>query len=293
MNWWWVVTGIQLGIIAALLIKIMLLRKAAHEIETGFSERLATNTNTLIDISTRDNAMRSLADTINAQLRVLRSERHRYEQGDRELKTAVTNISHDLRTPLTAILGYLDLLEHEEMSEKVSEYLAVIRERTCALKALTEELFRYSVIYAASDEPAKEKVCLNDVLEVSLAAFYGALTERGITPDIQIPEQPVIRFLDPNALSRIFGNVLNNAVKYSDGDLSVSLSEDGTIQFRNSARNLTHVEAQKLFDRFYTVENAHRSTGLGLSIAKLLTEKMGGTIQADYREGSLYIYIRF
>lgn len=293
MDGWWVVIGILLCIIVVLLIKVILLRKAAHEIETGFSDRLTTDTNTLIDISTGDRAMRSLANTINEQLRLLRSKRHCYEQGDRELKTAVTNISHDLRTPLTAILGYLDLLEREEKSQKVSEYLAIIRERTSALKDLTEELFRYSMIQSTSDELVMKEVCLNDTLEVSLAGYYGALTERGIIPDIQMTEEPVIRYLDPNALSRIFSNVLNNAVKYSDGDLSVILSADGTVRFRNSAKGLTHVEVQKLFDRFYTVENAHNSTGLGLSIAKLLTEKMGGSIEAEYVENSLCISIKF
>ena len=108
----WALIGIMAIIIAALLIKIHILQKAAGEIKDAFADRLITDTNTLIDISSCDKYMRGLAGSINVQLRKLRSERHRFMQGDTELKNAVTNISHDLRTPLTAICGYLDLLLH-------------------------------------------------------------------------------------------------------------------------------------------------------------------------------------
>ena len=88
--------------------------------------------------------MRHLANTINRQLRKLRTERRRFQQGDLELKNAVTNISHDLRTPLTAICGYLELLEQEEKPETVSRYIGIIKDRVDILAQLSEELFRYS-----------------------------------------------------------------------------------------------------------------------------------------------------
>ena len=109
--------GILLLIIFALSAKVYFLHRSTQEIIEAFKDKLDTDTNTLIDISTRDPYMRKLASDMNTQLRLLREERHRYQQGDRELKEAVTNISHDLRTPLTAICGYLDLLEREEKSE--------------------------------------------------------------------------------------------------------------------------------------------------------------------------------
>ena len=140
--WLWALIGIMAIIIAALLIKIHLLQKAASEIKDAFADRLITDTNTLIDISSRDRYMKSLANSINVQLRKLRSEHLRFIQGDTELKNAVTNISHDLRTPLTAICGYLDLLEQEEKSETVNRYIAVIRNRTKMLKQLMQ--FKYS-----------------------------------------------------------------------------------------------------------------------------------------------------
>ena len=96
--------------------------------------------------------MRRLTESINRELRSLRRERRRFQQGDLELKEAVTNISHDLRTPLTAICGYLDLLEQEEKSQNVQRYLSQIEDRTMALRQLTEELFCYSVLSCAQED---------------------------------------------------------------------------------------------------------------------------------------------
>ena len=284
--------GILLLIIFALSVKVYFLHKSAEEITEAFKDRLTADTNTLIDISTRDPYMRKLASEINVQLRLLRRERRRYQQGDLELKEAVTNISHDLRTPLTAINGYLDLLEREEKSENTERYLSQIKNRTEALKNLTEELFRYSI--AASSQDLKlESVDMVRLLEESLLSFYGAMQEKGIKPQIELPKEPVRRQLDSAAVNRIFSNIISNALKYSDGDLSVVMSADGSITFSNTAKNLNAVAVGRLFDRFYTVEASRNATGLGLSIAKLLTERMGGTIEAYYRDQKLQIKVAF
>lgn len=289
--WLWAFIGILAVMIIALLVKVHLLQKAAKEIETAFADRLITDTNTLIDISTSDKYMRSLANAMNIQLRKLRAQRHRFKQGDLELKNAITNISHDLRTPLTAICGYLDLLEQAGPPEAVKRYLEIIRNRTEILAQLTEELFRYSVIISSEGNAVKEPVAIGSVLEESIAAFYTALHERGIVPDIQMPQSKVIRTLDRSALARVFSNLLNNVIKYSDGDLDITLSEAGEITFTNTASGLNEVQVGKLFDRFYTVEAARKSTGLGLAIARTLIEQMNGTISAKYENSRLSICI--
>ena len=287
-----IIIGILLLIIFALVAKVYFLRKSAQEIAEAFRDRLTVDTNTLIDISARDPYMRRLAADINVQLRLLRKERHRYQQGDQELKEAVTNISHDLRTPLTAINGYLDLLEREEKSENVQRYLSQIRNRTEVLKNLTEELFRYSVV-TSSKELKRERMDVVRALEESLLSFYAVMQGKGITPEIELPEEPIFRELDAGAVNRIFSNIISNALKYSDGDLSVVMDMDGLIIFSNTAHNLNAVTVGRLFDRFYTVEDRRNSTGLGLSIAKLLTERMGGAISAEYQDSRLHIAIQF
>ena len=287
-----IIIGILLLIIFVLLAKVYFLCKSAQEIAEAFRDRLTADTNTLIDISTRDPYMRKLAADINVQLRLLRHQRHKYLNGDRELKEAVTNISHDLRTPLTAICGYLDLLEREEKSDNTARYLSMIENRVDAMKQLTEELFRYSVILSAA-EMKMETVHVNGILEESIAAFYGSLTSRNIQPEIHITENRIERQLNREALGRVFSNILNNALKYSDGDLAITLRDNGEIIFSNTASALNEVQVGKLFDRFFTVEAARNSNGLGLAISKTLVEQMGGSISAELTNKNLIIHIRF
>ena len=272
--------------------KIALMRRAAEEIRRGLDERLEMDTNTLLSVSSQDKAMRLLAAGLNRQLRLLRQQRQRYQQGDQALKEAVAGMSHDLRTPLTAICGYLDLLEGEGLGGDAARYLALIRSRTDHLRELTEEFFQYAVSISGK-APEMDEVRLDRALEESLAAWYAVLSARGIAPEVSLPDAPVVRRLDAAALSRVLGNILSNAVKYSAGDLAVSLDSAGTLTFSNSAPRMTQVLAQQLFDRYFTLETGRHAAGLGLSIARQLTEQLGGTISAQCQDGRLTVTVHF
>ena len=278
--------ALGLGIIVALL------RHGIKGLRRDLVERRGQDTNTLLSLPCRDRELRRLASALNDELRALRQERLRYQQGDKELKEAVVNISHDLRTPLTAISGYLQLLKSQELPPDAQRYLGQIESRTESMKRLTEELFRYSVV-VSEENLAREPVDLRRAVEEALLSFYGALEGRGIDPQVRLPEEPVVRQLDPSALSRVLGNILTNALKYSVGNLEVALEESGRLTFSNSAPGLDPVAAGRLFDRFYTVEAARNSTGLGLSIAKELTQRMGGSIGADFHNGRLTVWVEF
>ena len=185
------------------------------------------------------------------------------------------------------------MIKQEEKSESVNRYIEIMKERVDILQQLSEELFRYSVIISTKDNISKEQVIINTVLEESIAAFYTVLTERNIVPEIQISETKVVRMLDRSALSRVFSNLISNVIKYSDGDLKIVLSENGEIAFSNMASGLDEIQVGRLFDRFYTVEAARKSTGLGLTISKTLVEQMKGTISAIYENNRLSIHIFF
>lgn len=289
----WLVCAALSLLALALGAKVWSLHNSMDEIEAELGECLSKDTNHLICLSTRDRRARRLATTLNGQLRALRSKRLQYEGGDRELREAVTNISHDLRTPLTVILGYLDLLKRLEKSDAVSRYLSFIENRAQAMKQLTEELFRYSMITSAPENLTLVPVDIGRALEESVASFYASFRERGINPEIQTPEKPVVRSLNPAALARVLGNVLSNALKYSDGDLTITLLSDGALVFANAASGLDEVQVGKLFHRFFSVKTAQNSTGLGLAIAKTLVEQMGGAVSARYEAGRLILRIDF
>ena len=278
-------------VVVMLLVKIALMRKSMREIEYSLDTILDGDTNAVITVTSGDRYIKGLAARLNTELRRLRAHRIKYENGDRELKEAVTNISHDLRTPLTAILGYLELLEQEKKSESVKKSLDVIENRAQALKELTQELFQYTVILA-QDKLTLEPIDLREVLEESILSFYGAMNEAEIVPELSITQSSVIRQSNRMAMARIFGNIIGNALKYSDGDFSVELHDDGQIIFKNHAGSLDKLHVEKLFDRFYTVQEARGSTGLGLSIARSLVEQLGGSILAEYEDGVLKIVVK-
>lgn len=281
---------------AAVLIAMIqnwLLKRDLRDLTEQFKNKLSADTNVSLHVSGRNKQLRTIASELNVQLDLLRKQQLQYQHGNTELKNAVTNISHDLRTPLTAIYGYLDMIQQTDDPEKQAKYIAIMRDRAELMKKLTEELFRYSVILSDDSAMETEEVFVNQVLAESISSFYPALSDNGITPHITITDKRIVRNVNKAALARIFANLLNNAVKYSDGDLEITLSDIGVIAFSNTAKELSAVEVEQLFDRFYTVEAAQHSTGLGLSIARTLVERMGGTIAADYSDSRLTIRIDF
>lgn len=266
--------------------------QAVRHIRAELGEKLESDTNTLLSVPTRDGHMRALAADLNRQLRQLRDQRQKYLCGDRELKEAVTNISHDLRTPLTAAWGYLELLKEEPLSDNARRYLGSIENRMEAMKHLTQELLRYSVAASTARELPVEPVNVGAALEESAAAFYAAFSARGIVPDIRMPEGAVIKSLNRAALSRVLGNILSNALNHSGGDLEIVLTGEGLLTFTNKAPDLDEVQVGRLFDRFFTVETARDSTGLGLAISRTLIEQMHGSIDAAYADGRLTVSVR-
>lgn len=289
----WLLCGVLAAAVLILCVRLRLLQKSLDDIAAQLEDRLASDTNNPIFLSTRDPHARKLAGALNVQLKELRRLRQRYENGDRELKEAVTNVSHDLRTPLTAICGYLELLDKGDKTPAQARYLALIADRAEAMRQLTEELLRYSVAAGPEEGLTAEPVDLNAAVEEAVASFYGALVEGGVTPSVSLPEERVVRRLDRAALSRVLGNLLNNALRHGGGDLEVTLDSAGVITLSNAAPGLDEVQVGRLFDRFYTVETGRSSTGLGLSIARSLTERMGGTIAARYEAGRLWVSLCF
>ena len=288
----WAAAAVLAAVVLVLGVKVWLLRRGAKALRLGLAQKLREDTNTLLSLPCRDRELRRLAASLNEELRLLRKERLRYQQGDRELKEAVVNVSHDLRTPLTALSGYVELLKGEALSPAGQRYLSQIEDRAQAMQAMTEELFRYSL---AAEETALtlEPVDLRAAVEEALLSFYGAFQQKGVVPQLSLPQGPVTRQLDKAALSRVLGNILTNALKYSPGELAVALSPAGVLTFSNPAPGLDPVSAGRLFHRFYTVESSAQSTGLGLSIARELTQRLGGTISAQWESGRLQVELTF
>lgn len=284
---------ILLLILIYVLIKLFFINKSIREINNNMSEILNSDTNNLITISTSNKEIIKLVSDLNNELKNLRMQKLQYESGNQELKRNITNISHDLRTPLTAINGYIDFIKDNNKKERQKEYIEIIERKTNDLIELTESLFDFSKTIDNGIEIKKEKNCINEILEESLAGYYVIFTENNIQLKVEICEEKIYKNIDKNSIIRVFENILSNVTKYSNGDFKVMLDKNGKITFSNKATTLDATTVEKIFDRYYTVENAQRSTGLGLSIAKKLIELNNGKIVGKYIKGKIIIEIEF
>ncbi len=276
-----------------LILKLIIMKKEIKNIGLSLSSILKSDTNNLITIDTNEKTLKELVITLNNNLKTLRKLELEYKNGNQELKQSITNISHDLRTPLTAIRGYLDLLDNNNLTDKQIDYLKIIDNKVKDLTELTEQLFDFSKSIDIEKEIKKEKILINDILEETIVSFYGIFKEHNITPKIEICEKKVIRLLNKNLLKRIFENVISNAIKYSKSDFNIRMYNDGTIEFSNKTSMMDSISLKKIFNRYYTVQSGKKSTGIGLSIAKQLVDLSNGSIEANYKNNSLIIRIKF
>lgn len=290
-TYFYIVISILIFILMALVIKMFFIKKSLKEICIDLNRILKSDTNSLLTVDTHNKDILNLANILNKELKNLRRQKIQYENGNQELKRTITNISHDIRTPLTAISGYIDLIKENESKEKQKEYIEIIERKTNDLIFLTEQLFDFSKAVDNIPNIQKERCCLNELLEESLANFYIAFKENNITPKIKITKDKIYRNVDKITINRVFENILSNIIKYSDGDCEVLLDKKGRILFANKAILLDSTTVEKIFDRYYTVENAKKSTGLGLSIAKQLIELNGGKIEGKYLNSKLILTI--
>ena len=280
--------------VIVLVVKVVLLERAFKEIGDQVKDHMDGTNSSIFQLSTSNKEARKLANDLNGALQELHAERVFLKDGDKRMKENVTAISHDLRTPLTAINSYVDLLGNETDESKRKEYLERIKDRTSELKDMTGELFKYSV---SSDtqydsQLSNEDIDLKSIIESSLISFYKEFTSKGIDPETDFPSEKVIISGNRKTLMRIFDNVFSNVAKYATS-LSVKLTSDGIVTVSNDAPDLTPVQVSKLFDKYYTVTDGTDSTGLGLSIAKDLVGRMDGSISAGLNGGILAITIRF
>lgn len=224
----------------------------------------------------------------------IRAESKRIEE---EIRKSIANMSHDLRTPLTSIMGYIQLLDDDTLSdEERKEYLDVIKRRTESLQSLVTSFFDLSRLNSDEYKFNYQKVDIKNILCDTVATYYNDFISSGIEPDIQIDGSVKEIISDENAIKRVFSNLVGNMIKHGDGNFKIEMKqEDGRIitRFSNKANNIDEEKVEKLFDRFYTVDSSRndRNTGLGLSIAKTFVEKLGNKISIKYVEEILIIEI--
>ena len=240
-----------------------------------------------------DKDFEQLAIEINAQIDLTKQANAEKRRKENELKQAIANISHDIRTPLTSILGYIQFLELEELShEEKREYTAIVKSGALRLKVLLEDFFELSIIESADYPLKNEKIKMNNLVLEILVGFYEQFDQENLEPVIHIPEEEISLIADPSAVKRVIENLVLNAIKHSNGNVVIRLKKSlSAIQviISNSANQISEHDLKYLFDRFYKADKTRtgKGTGLGLSIAKSLMVKMGGDLHAELQDNKL------
>ena len=293
-------------IIILLLIVIAVLAVRQYTLERGLRQaavqmraQMANETSTRLALPCPSAGAEELLACLNELLELRQAERAGYRRKEQELRRQIANVSHDLRTPLTSILGYLQLLEQENLPpEKRQEYFQVIEGRARTLQTFIASFYDLSRIEGGELPLEREKVDLGRALSDQLAAAYQQIEEAGLEMEVELADGLPPVWADSGAVTRIFSNLLTNALRHGTDTLSVKLYRMGgyvVSAFSNSAPDMTAEDAAHVFERFYTADKMRsgQSTGLGLAIVKALAERMGHTAAARWEEGWFTILVRW
>lgn len=271
---------------------IRIMREDLHEINSDTKALRCLNT------EAPDPYLEGLAEEINLYIREACKDASRQKRREKEIRDEITHISHDLRTPLTSILGYLELVEEGELDKEQKEYMEVARRRSLYLSQLIDELYEYSRLENGEQKGRPEQVELTGLFREHLLSSYPEFEKKGLEADIALSEEEIRILGDCESLERIFNNLTSNCIKYGQGKAAISLKRLGReaiLTYQNAVAGLTQEDTAHLFDRFYRKDEARNvpGSGLGLTVAKLLTEQMGGSMDAALVEGNLRITCRF
>lgn len=242
--------------------------------------------------------LNELVDRINAILDLSRGIQNSARQSEDSLKETITNLSHDIRTPLTSMDGYFQLLVQSDSEEKRQHYISLIQNRIASLKDMLEELFTYTKLQNESYELAVESLDFGKSVFDTVFSFYDEFQKKGITPKVDFCEGHLFTVGSHEAVQRALQNIIKNALEHGQKKIVFELMQkNNQAIFRclNDVKNPNEIDMAQIFSRFYKADSArsNTSTGLGLSIAKGLIEKMGGTIQAEVNANIFVIEIKF
>lgn len=291
------IIGLSLTILIVFLIIFILKTKEINRLTLELKKLNREGKIEKLRLSLPNKNIENLVVEINTLIDDKRKMENIYKEKDMELREAIANMSHDLRTPLTSIMGYVYLLNDDKLNkEERKEYLRIIEKRSLVLNDLITNFYGLSRIQADQYEIKFEPVNLELVLGEIIAAFYETLDYKFGEPEINIEEGlgPVLG--DKQALNRIFTNLIENIIKHGEGEVKISLKKKNkyiVMEFSNKAEELESKDVNRIFEKFFTKDRMRtgQNTGLGLAIVKLLVEKQGQKIEAKKVGNRLIINI--
>ncbi|OXS73010.1 hypothetical protein B1B04_13675 [Lysinibacillus sp. KCTC 33748] len=281
---------VAIVVIVGLLFYIFYIQRQLRLINVQLSQRLHEQYTQPISVELLNKEVNQLVVNINRILIESQKSRSYIKREEKYYKEMISNISHDFRTPLTAIKGYQQMLLKEPLTEKQLAKLEVAQKHVGRLEQLVETFFEYSYLHSNEDQPKKNRINISNIVFEEIAGAYAQFEEKGIA--VNLPNfEPLIINSDEEMLLRIVQNLVRNSIMHAQGDVTIKLwleEEHAYICFQNPIDENIQLNPNQLFDRFYTTDSSRRkSTGLGLSIVRLLAEKLGGSATANIEDGMI------
>ncbi|WXB93640.1 HAMP domain-containing sensor histidine kinase [Bacillus sp. FJAT-52991] len=288
-----IAVGVLVIVIILLSLYIVFLQLQLRNINRQLDKRLAEHTRQPISLELLNRELNALAININKCLKVEETLRLKGIREEKRFKELIANISHDLRTPLTAIKGYQQLVEKGELSDDQRRKLQVAQKHADELGNLIEHFFEYSYLLNVKSESNIERINVTNLVTECVAASVTIFEENHLKVCME-EAPPVFALIDKEMTIRIIQNLIRNCAIHSDGDVVVRVqsNENAVISFSNPVKDAAEIDVNQLFDRFYTADKARRkATGLGLSIVKLLAAQMGGSTIAELQGNIISIRV--
>lgn len=257
------------------------------------------NSNRKLKLNYPEKHLEQLLLEINKYLEDTQIYKQKYIKREEEIRKEIENISHDLRTPLTSIRGYLELIKDEDIPDKEKkEYIYIIEKRAKVLQNLIQDFYDLSRLENNDYNFSMEIIDINKELKEQILMFYNDFDKKNIDVDIKLKETPILVYLDKNAIERVFHNLIQNATKYSKSKFCMLLnSKNGEIiiEFKNDVQDMNRQDLDLLFNRFYMKDSSRSkdSSGLGLTITKFLIESMNGKIDIELDNEWITFRIKF
>lgn len=293
-----IIIGILAGIIILQSIIIWKYQRQVKDICRQLAFLMKHDSNMLIHREFGLGGIGMLSDRLNDLLELRRKEKQYYQEKETLIADTYTNLSHDIRTPLTSLDGYFQLMEACENVEEQRRYLNIIHERIHSLNEMLEELFMFTKLKNESYRLELTSCCINRILKETVFSYYDDWVRREIQPDIQITEEQL--YIDGNkqGLSRIIQNVIKNGLDHGEKKIRIVLKREqnqAVLRISNQVTASEQIDIEHVFDRFYKADAARSktSTGLGLSIAREFVRRMNGEIGAKIEENEFIVEMSF
>lgn len=269
-------------------VRYLLLRRALKTVERDLAEiTRQLDENRIVRLPHPNRELEALLKTINATLADIRRSAVDFSHREAKLKAQIEHISHDLRTPLTGILGYLSLVETDHLSPEDRESLETVRRKALSLQGLITEFYRLSILDAQTQPLERRTVDLGRLARESAAQHYRLLEQDGLTVSVEVPDDPIPVFVNHEATERIIENLLQNAARYAKSFLRITVDQRGdraSATFTNDVETpISSTQLEQLFEPFTMLDEARlqEGSGLGLTVARSLAENMDGNLTAE------------